>query len=50
MWYPQILQTMNDLEHGGDAIQICTIVNSLANRDIQVGTTCSVVGKTTTHT
>lgn len=45
MWYPQILQTINDVnkETGGTDVQICNIIDSLAQQNTFSNTTCIVV-------
>lgn len=45
MWYPQILQTINDFEqeHGNAELYMCNIVNSLTEQNISTASNCTVV-------
>lgn len=46
MWYPQILQSINDInKEYAVEVHICHIVNSLANQDTLPESSCTVVSK-----
>lgn len=45
MWYPQLLQSINDYEkqYGDDGISICSVVDSMTHRNQSASGHCTVV-------
>lgn len=45
MWYPQILQSINDIEkeHGSSEVHICNIINAMSDQNTSSDAICSVV-------